>query len=143
LTGQDDLERVASRDGVKLLNRYLESRRLLIPRKPGRFLDAATFTQEELLELLRQEAEELSIGPFVPWILEVEGKLRLPAFSSQKKMIVFSGAISKRLGKVFALGSAEILFKDLVNSLSIDFVDLNMLSKKSWEIGIGELRAKD
>src|SRR3954447_8286009 len=140
VTGRDDLERVAYREDLGLLNAYLKTRRLLIPREPRRFLDAASFTLEELLELLRVESEELAGDPFVPWVLEAEGKRRLPAFSSQKKMVIFSGEISKRMGKVFSLGGAEILLKDLVESLDIDFIDLNPLCPKSWEIGVGVFR---
>lgn len=139
IAGKDDLERVASRDDLGQLNAYLRTRRLWIPRMPRRFLDAATFTQEELLELLRVEAEELSEEPFEPWVLELDGKRRLPAFSSQKKMIVFSGEISKRLDRVFSLGCGEILLHDLVRSIDIDYIDLNPFSRKSWEIEVGEI----
>jgi hypothetical protein len=140
VTGRDDLERVAYREDLGLLNSYLKTRRLLVPREPRRFLDAASFTPDELLELLRVEGEELSGDPFVPWVLEVDGKRRLPAFSSQKKMVVFSGEISKRMDKVFAIGYAEILLRDLVESCALDFIDLNALCPKSWEIGVGSIR---
>lgn len=137
ITGKDDLERVAARDDMDLLEAYLKTRPILIPRLPGRFLDAVTFTQEELLELIREEAEALAGDPFEPWILDVDGKRRLPAFSSQKKMTVFSGKVSQRMGKVFSLGCAEVLLWNVVEDIHIDFVDLNPLSAKSWEIGIG------
>ena len=140
ITGRDDLERVAYRGDLGSLNSYLKTRRLLIPREPRRFLDAASFTPEELLEAFRAEAEELSDDPFEPWVLEMDGKRRLPAFSSAKKMTVFSGEISKRLDKVFVLGGAEILLSDLVKHLEVDFVDLNASSPRSWEIGVGPLR---
>jgi len=137
ITGKDDLERVAERDDMGQLNTYLKTRPVLIPRLPGRFLDAATFTQEELLELIREEAEALASDPFEPWILDVDGKRRLPAFSSEKKMTVFSGKVSQQMGKVFSLGCAEVLLWNIVEDIHIDFVDLNPLSAKSWEIGIG------
>ena len=142
ITGKDDLERVAYKEDLGLLNEYLRTRRLLIPKRPRRFLDAATFTQEELLELLRDETEELEGEPFEPWVLEIDGKQRLPAFSSQKKIIIFSGKISKQLDKVFTLGCAEILLHDLPGSMNIDFIDLNPFSPKSWEIGFGEIRSR-
>src|SRR3954453_23007333 len=96
ITGQDDLERIASREDLGQLNDYLKTRSLLIPRRPKRFLDATSFTQEELLELIRDEAEELAGDVFDPWVLEIDGKHRLPAFSGQKKMEVFSGKISQQ-----------------------------------------------
>ncbi len=142
ITGRDDLERVAYRDDIGQLNAYLATRKLLIPKRPRRFLDAASFTPEELLELMREEAEELSSDPFEPWVLEVDGQRRLPAFSSQKKMVIFSGEISKRMDKVFSLGCGEVLLRDLVDSIDIDFIDLNPLSQKSWEIGIGVIRGR-
>ena len=70
------------------------------------------------------------------WILEVDGKKRLPAFSSQKRMEEFSGKMSQQLGKVFSLGCIEILLEDAIKELDLDFVDLNLFSQKSWEIGV-------
>jgi len=46
LTGKDDLERVAYKEDLALLNAYLKKRRLWIPQRPKRFLDAASLTQE-------------------------------------------------------------------------------------------------
>src|SRR5260370_32726700 len=91
LTGRDDLERVAEKEDLYELNTYLKTRRLLIPRRPKRFLDADNFTPEQLLELFKKEAQELAGEPFEPWILDMDGKKRLPAFSSRKKMEIFSG----------------------------------------------------
>ena len=142
ITGKDDLERVAYRGDLKQLNAFLEKRQLLIPRRPKRFLEAVSFTPEELLELMREETEELAGDPFEPWILEIEGKRRLPAFSSQKKMVIFSGKISQQMDKVFSLGCAEILLKDVVKSLDIDLIDLNPLCPRSWEIGIGMIQGR-
>jgi hypothetical protein len=136
LTGRDDLERVAYKEDLGLLNEYLKTRRLLIPKRPMRFLDAATFTQEELMELIEQESKELGGDQFELWVLDVDGKKRLPAFSSQKKMEEFSGKMSKRLDNVFSLGCIEILLADAIKDLDVDFVDLNLFSQKSWEIGV-------
>lgn len=136
LTGKDDLERVAYKEDLGLLNEYLKTRRLLIPKRPLRFLDAATFTQNELMELIEQESKELGGDRFELWVLEVDGKRRLPAFSSQKRMEAFSGKMSQHLNKVFSLGCIEILLADAVKDLEVDFVDLNLFSQKSWEIGV-------
>jgi hypothetical protein len=137
---KDDLERVAYREDLGQLNAYLKTRRLLIPRRPGRFLDTAIFTQEELLDLMREEAEALARDDFEPWVLEVDGKQRLPAFSSQKKMTAFSAKISQEMNKVFSLGCAEILLDSIVKAVNIDFIDLNPFSLKSWEIAVGLIR---
>ena|SRR5436305_1639282 len=134
VTGKDDVERVASRQDLRALNAYLKKRRLWIPRKPKRFLDAATFTPEQLVEALRQEAEELAGESFEPWVMEIEGKKRLPAFSNLKKMEIFSGKVSKELDKVFGLGAVEFLVEDIIKDSDIDFVDLNPLNEMRWEI---------
>ena len=105
VTGKDDLERVAYKEDLDQLNAYLKTRRLLIPRRPKRFLDAATLTEEHLLELVRQSSEEMAGDRFEPWILEIDGKKRLPAFSSQKKMQAFSSKVSQELNKVFSLAA--------------------------------------
>lgn len=103
LTGKDDLERVAYKEDLALLNACLKERPVLIPQRPKRFLNAASFTQEQLLELIRKDSERLSNDLFEPWILEVDGKRRLPVFSSQEKMTAFASKISKDLNKVFGL----------------------------------------
>jgi hypothetical protein len=136
LTGKDDLERVACKEDLAALNAYLKTRRLLIPRRPKCFLDASSFTEEQLLEVLRKESVDLAGDQFDPWVLEVAGKRRLPAFSSQKKMESFSAKISQQLNKVFALGGAEFLMKDITKGTDLDFVDLNLFSEKSWEIAV-------
>jgi hypothetical protein len=136
LTGKDDLERVAYKENLGLLNEYLKTRRILIPRKPGQFLDAASFTPTQLQEMIVKGMEELADLPFEPWVLEIEGKKRLPAFSSQKKVEIFSGKMATRLNKVFGLACAEFLFADIQRELDVDFVDLNLFSEKSWEIGV-------
>ncbi len=136
ITGKDDLERVACKEDLVLLNDYLKTRKLLIPKRPKRFLDAVTFTPEQLVELTEEEAKDLAGDHFEPWILEVDGRKRLPAFSSQKKMEAFSATISQQLNKVFGLGSIESLLADITKSVDVDFVDLNLFSQKSWEIGV-------
>ena len=136
LTGQDDLERVAHKEDLAKLNEYLRTRRLFIPKRPRRFLDASSFTQEQLLELIKEESDDLAGDQFEPWILEMDGMKRLPAFSSQKKMQVFSGKMSMELNMVFSLGCIEVLLADITNGWDIDFVDLNRFSQKCWEIGV-------
>ena len=136
ITGKDDLERVAYRENADELNAYLKTRRILIPRRPKRFLDAGDFTTEQLMELIKTEAEELADAPFEPWVLEVEGKRRLPAFSSSKKMENFTKTMAQDLNKVFGLGAGEVLLADIVKDLDLDFVDLNLFSEKSWEIAV-------
>jgi len=136
ITGKDDVERVAYKEDVQQLNDYLKTRRLLFPKKPRRFLDAATFTQEQLMEMIEQESKELGGDQIELWVLEVDGKKRLPAFSSQKRMEAFSARMSQDLDKVFSLGCFESLLGDITKQADIDFVDLNLFSKKSWEIGV-------
>jgi len=136
LTGKDDVERIAYREDLAALNAHLRTRRLLIPRCPKRYLEAGNYTEAQLLEMIEGEAKELSDAPFEPWVLEMDGTRRLPAFSSRKRMEVFSGKISMKLNKVFALGAGEFLIADVTKGLNVDFVDLNALSEKSWEIGI-------
>lgn len=133
-TGKGDLERVAYKGDQRQLNEYLKTRRVLIPKRPKRFLDAATFTQDELLQLIKEESEELASDHMSLWVLDLEGKKRLPVFSSHKKMQEFSGKISKKLNQVFALGCVEVLLADGTKGLDIDFVDLNLFNQKSWEI---------
>ena len=136
LTGKDDVERVAGKGDLAALNAYLKTRSLLVPRRPNQFLDASTLTQQELLEALRCESEAAASDVFEPWVLELDGKKRLPAFSSHKKLEVFSKRISQQMNKVFALASAELLIADVTSQLDFDFVDLNLFSEKSWEIGV-------
>jgi hypothetical protein len=88
------------------------------------------------MELIETEARELADDPFTPWILEIDGKRVLPAFSSQKKMEVFSGEISQRMNRVFALGCGDVLILDIAKDLQIDVIALNLLNKESWEIGV-------
>lgn len=136
LTGKDDVERVAYKDDPQLLVNYLKTRRLFFPKRPLRFLDAATFTQDELLHLIEQESKALSAESVELWILEIDGKKRLPAFSSQKKIQAFSEKMSVSLDKVFSLGCIEVLLTDILKTVDVDIVDLNRFSQKSWEITV-------
>jgi len=136
ITGRDDLERVAYKGDLDLLNDYLKTRRVWIPRKPRRFLDAADFTREQLLDHIRKDAQDLKGEPFEPWILVLDGKKRLPAFSNKERMHFFSRKISQDLNKVFGLGCFEVLLLESTKDLDLDFVDLNLFSEKSWEIAM-------
>ena len=138
MTGKDDLERVAYKEDLALLNAYLKKRHVFVPQRPKRFLDAATFTQEQLMEQIRKDSEQLSSDQFEPWILEVDGKKRLPIFSSQDRMQAFAAKISQDMNKVFGLGCISTLLENVTNHVDVDFVDLNPFSKKSWEIGMGK-----
>ncbi|SPE50594.1 hypothetical protein SBV1_1170022 [Verrucomicrobia bacterium] len=132
----DDLERVACTGDLNQLIAYLKTRRVWIPRKPWRALDPGKFTPEQLLETIKQDLEHLAHSPFEPWILEFDGMKRLPAFSSQQKMQVFSSKVSQQSGKVFPLGCGEVLLWDITKELDVDFVELNLYSKTSWEIEV-------
>jgi hypothetical protein len=136
LTGKDDLERVAYKEDLALLNAYLKKRPVFIPQRPKRFFDAAMFTQEQLMEQVRKDSEQLSKDQFEPWILEVDGKKRLPVFSSQERMQAFAKKITQDMNKVFSLGCISILLENVTKQIEIDYVDLNPFSQKSWEIGI-------
>ncbi len=90
------------------------------------------------MEQIRKDSEQLAGDEFEPWILEVEGKKRLPVFSSQERMTAFAGRMSKELNKVFSLGCIQTLLEGVTRNVDVDFVDLNLFSQKSWEIGIGK-----
>ena len=141
ITGKDDLERVAYKEDLGRLNEYLKTRKVLIPKRPLRFLDAGSLTQEQLLEQIRKDAEDFNNTPFEPWIMEVEGKKRLPAFSSVKKAEVFSSVMAKKLNKVFSVACGEVLLSVIARDMDVDFVDLNLFSEKSWEIGVKQTTA--
>jgi hypothetical protein len=138
LTGKDDLERVASKADLALLNAYLKKRHVFVPQRPKRFLDVATFTQDQLIEQIRKDSEQLSSEQFEPWILEMNGKKRLPVFSSQDRMQTFAAKISRDMNKVFGLGCISILLETVTKQVDVDFVDINLFSEKSWEIGLGK-----
>ena len=133
LTGKDDLERVASKDDRALLDEYLKSRRILVPQEPTRFLDSLNSSDEEIIELMEKGVSDIA-GDFRPWILDVDGEMRLPAFSSLKKVKLFQSKMSQYLDKIFSLGLGEVLLVDLTNLYEIDVVDLNRFSEKNWEI---------
>jgi hypothetical protein len=139
-TGKDDLERVACKEGLALLNAYLKKRPVFIPQRPKRFLDFGSFTRKQLLEQVRLDAEQLGRDEFEPWIMEIDGMRRLPVFSNKERMKTFATMVTKDLQHVFGLGSIEILLENITKDLDIDFVDLNPLNEKSWEIGIGKKR---
>ncbi len=136
ITGKDDLERVACKDDPQKLNAYLQTRRLLFPKRPRRMLDANDFTQDELLALLEEDARELASDELELWILDVDGQKRLPAFSSEKKLQTFAARVSQDLNKVFGAGYVEVLMSDVVQGADVDFIDLNLFSERSWEIGV-------
>jgi hypothetical protein len=142
LTGKDDVERIAGREDIGQLNAYLKTRPLWFPKRPTRFLAAATFTQEQLTELLEEESRQLGDKSLNLWILEIDGNRRLPAFSSEQRMKVFSARMSKDLNQVFVLGCVETLLADIVEQMEVDFVDLNLFSPKSWEIGVATKRSQ-
>ena len=135
-TEPDDLERVAAQDDLQRLTEYLATRRVLIPRRPRRLLDAANFTQDQLLEQIRQDAHDMKHAPFEPWILELDNMKRLPVFSSKERAHAFSRTISRHLSKVFSLACCEVLLWEFTKSLDVDFVDLNLYSEKSWQIEV-------
>ena len=140
LTGKDDVERVMAKKDMKLLMAHLKTRKLMVPRRPRKYLDASNLVQDELLKLIESESkglrEDLDGDRFEPWILEVDGKRRLPVFSSQKTMEVFSVEVSKSLNKVFALGFIDLLIDDLLKWPDLDIIDLNYFSKGSMEVTI-------
>jgi hypothetical protein len=140
ITGKDDLERMACRDNPAALNAYLKTRPIWIPREPKRFLDPTAFTPEELLELIRADATELDNEPFTPWIIEMNGKRRLPAFSSQKRMKPFTAKVSQELNKVFSLGCAKCLLDAIVKTCDVEIIDLNCFSRRSWQLEVRSLR---
>jgi hypothetical protein len=60
LTGKDDLELVAYKEDLALLNAHLKKRPVLVPQRPKRFLGAASFTAEQLKEQIQKDVEQLS-----------------------------------------------------------------------------------
>ena len=136
LSGQNELERIAQKGDVRLLNEYLKSHPVLIPKRPKQFLDAASLTQADLLRVIEADTAALANEPFEPWILELDGKRRLPAFSSPKTLETFAKKISKELNKVFGLGYDEFHVFDITKSHAVGVVDLNMFSARSWEVEV-------
>jgi hypothetical protein len=142
LSGRDDLERIAYKEELGSLNQYLKTRRVIVPRRPLRFLPASAFTQDQLQDMLREAAEDSACDQFEPWILDLEGKKRLPVFSHPKKMEIFSKRISQQLNQVFALSGGEFLIADITSQFNVDFVELNLFCEKSWEIGVRKSESK-
>lgn len=137
VTGKDDLERMADKGDSLRLDRYLATRRLFFPKRPCRFLDPANLTQDELIRLIREEGEETGGDRIEFWVQDVDGKQRLPAFSSLRKSEAFSARLSQDLNLVFGLGCLEMLLSDALTYVDVDFVDINLFSKKSWALGVG------
>lgn len=132
----DELERVAQQGDLDELNAYLKTHRVLIPMRPRRFLDPKELTREQLLEEIKKDSEELKKMPFEPWILEVNGKKRLPVFSSTRRMEEFSRHIAQDLKQAFSLRGAKVPLELVARHFDIDFVDLNPFSENSREIGL-------
>jgi hypothetical protein len=133
LTGRDEVERAAAKDNLDALLRVLKTRPLLIPRRPLQFLDPAQLTEEQLLAAIQRESAEVAELSFEPWVLAVDGRRRLPAFSSQEKMSVFAKRVSTDLKQVFALSAAEVLLADIPADLEIDIIALNPFSEGARE----------
>jgi hypothetical protein len=136
ITGLDDLERVAAKGDTPALFEYLKTRPVWIPQKPTRFLDAADFSQEELLALIEKDSRDLSGQTVQLWVLDLDGKKHLPIFSSPKKLEAFSSTVSMNLNKVFGLGCIQELLPEVLKQLEVDVVAVNAFSKKSWAIEI-------
>lgn len=132
----DELERIAQQGDLDKLNECLKTHTVWIPRRPRRFLDPAGLKKEQLLEMVKKDAEEMSQTPFEPWILELDGKKRLPVFSSKQRMHAFSKQISMKMNQIFSLGGIEILLEHVLKQVDVDFVDLNLFSENSREIGV-------
>ena len=144
LTGKDDLERVACKEDMAKLSAYLKTRRVLVPRRPSRVRDAASFNSAKLLEEIKADVDGLKDKPFEPWILEVEGRKHLPVFSSQRKLEFFVQKISQETNQLLSVGAGEFLVEEVIASIRIDFIELNAMCERSWEIAVkaqnGEIR---
>ncbi|MFZ5830700.1 MAG: hypothetical protein ACOY3P_11465 [Planctomycetota bacterium] len=138
VTAKDDIERIAAGGNAEELNQLLKIRPLLVPKRPRQFLDPVTMTPEQLADMTRQEADDASGEDFEPWILELNGKKCLPAFSSEKNAAVFARRISQDLNKVFGLAYIKILLFHQTKNIDVDYVELNLFSKRSWRIEIGK-----
>lgn len=88
------------------------------------------------MEQIQADATQLSNEPFEPWILEVNDERRLPIFSSEARMATFASKISRDMNKVFGLGCVSTLLDRITKQLEVDAVDLNLFSKRSWEISV-------
>ena len=131
-----ELERIAQHGDLDELNACLKTHPLWVPRKPRRFIDPVGLTKDQLFEKIRIDLEELKKEPFVPWILELDGKRRLPVFSSRQRMAAFRTHITKDLKQAFGLVCVTILFADILKRADIDSVDLNLFTENGREIGV-------
>jgi hypothetical protein len=77
-------------------------------------------------------------APFEPWVSEVNGSKRLPAFSSRARLNVFTRSMATRINKVFPLVWTEMSFEEIRRDVSAEVVDLNLYSPRSWELRIQE-----
>lgn len=136
VTGKDDLERVVSKGNSEQILHYLKTRQVTIVMKPKRFLNAADFTTDQLMEQIKLDAAELDSDPFHPWVVESEGKRELLVFSSQKRAFEFAGAMSTKMDKVFGLGTGQATLESITSQLKVDQVVLNAFCKQSWVIEI-------
>ena len=136
ITGKDELERVAYREDPELLLQYLSTHPLLVPIRPKEFLDAASATEAELLDSIESSARATAEDAVDLWTEEIDGVIRLPAFSRQKKAQHFAAELSQQLNMIFGLGCVQFLLSDLVASQVIDVIDLNPLSPQCWEIDV-------
>ena len=132
----NDLERLAQQGDLDELNAYLKTHPVWIPMRPRRLLDPTQLSREQLLEEIRKDSEELKKMPFKPWILELEGKKRLPIFSSNQRMQEFSRRIGQEMKQAFSLRGAKIPLELVAKHFDIDFADLNMFGENSVEIGL-------
>jgi hypothetical protein len=137
-TGKDDVERAASEEDPEVLKSLLKTRKLLVPRMPQRFLDAAAHTEEQLAELRSAENSEIAELLFEPWILEVNGVKKLPVFSSMENMKAFSAQMFVELNQVFALGHEEMLLADVIQGFKFQIASLNIYSEGSRELAVKE-----
>jgi hypothetical protein len=140
ITGQDDLERVAAKNDTPALCEYLQTRPVWIPQRPKRFLDAANFSEQELLTLIEKDSHDLSGQTVDLWILDMDGKKHLPIFSNPKKLEAFSATISKDLNKVFGLGCIQELLPEVLKQVDVEVIVLNAFSKRHWAIEIEKVK---
>lgn len=72
-------------------------------------LEAATFTQEELLAELEQATSHMnSSDGFAPFVYEQSGVTRLPFFSTMEHAQTFCGEYSKERNRIFAFQTLTV-----------------------------------
>ena len=138
LSGKDALERMACLEDPDRLLDYLLTHEFLVPIRPQQFLDADTATDEELMESIEASAEATAGDAVDLWTEEIDGKIRLPAFSSPKRAEAFGAALSQQLNMIFGLGCVPVLLSDVLATQHIDFVDFNRFSKGSFELDVAQ-----